>query len=453
MPVLSRPRASGATPIRLLVATLAALLAWFAASSAWAADASLSLSPARLQVPAGLANSPPSSPVIWANPAMPTTGQVVIFTGSATDPDAGDWLTYSWSIDGVSSGGPTTTRTFARAGTFPVSLTVSDASGATAGATGSITVTNPPPTGNFTWSPSVPRTGQALKLTASGSDPNGTITNMEWDLDGNGSYADVVDEVGRSTTVSFNTPGQHVVNLRITDDGGSTTVVTRKIPVVAPPAAGFTWSPVTPTVGQAVTFTSTSSDPDGTVVATNWNLDGKGKFDDGRGISVQRAFSAPGTYEISVRATDNTGLTDVATQRITVALSAPNPGPVQNTSPTAKPPRTALNAIVRLSGMITSRGARITRLTVKGPAGASVTGRCRGRGCPRAPKPLLITAKKPTVHLRRLERTLRAGVRITVMVTQSGRIGKYTRFIIRRSKSPARKDMCVNGRAITKCPP
>jgi plastocyanin len=365
MPVLSRTRASAATPIRLLVATLAA----------GAADASISLSS-----------------------AGPQAGATVTATATgANDPTATD----SWTF-GV-------TDPF---GTNPPNSQ------------------NLPPTGNFTWSPSVPRTGQALKLIARGSDPDGTITNMEWDLDGNGSYADVVDQVGRFTTVRFTTPGQHVVNLRITDDGGSTTVVTGKIPVAAPPAAGFTWSPVTPTVGQAVTFTSTSSDPDGTVVATNWDLDGQRKFNDWLGASVQRAFSAPGTYEISVRATDDTGLTDVATQRITVVAppTPPSPAPVQaqNASPAAKPPRTALNAIVRLSGVITSRGTRITRLTVNGPPGASVTGRCRGRGCPRAP---------------------------TVVVTRSGRIGKYTRFTIRRNASPARKDMCVNGRTITKCPP
>jgi hypothetical protein len=182
MPVLSRTRASAATPIRLLVATLAALLAWLAASSAWVADASISLSS-----------------------AGPQAGATVTATATgANDPTATD----SWTF-GV-------TDPF---GTNPPNSQ------------------NLPPTGNFTWSPSVPRTGQALKLIARGSDPDGTITNMEWDLDGNGSYADVVDQVGRFTTVRFTTPGQHVVNLRITDDG-STTVVTGKIPVAAPPAAG-----------------------------------------------------------------------------------------------------------------------------------------------------------------------------------------------------------------------
>src|SRR5207245_7669672 len=38
--------------------------------------------------------------------------------------------------------------------------------------------------------------------------------------------------------------------------------------------------------------------------------------------------------------------------------------------------------VVRITGKIGRRGARIKRLTVNAPYGATVTVRCRGRGCP-----------------------------------------------------------------------
>ena len=58
------------------------------------------------------------------------------------------------------------------------------------------------------------------------------------------------------------------------------------------------------------------------------------------------------------------------------------------------------------------------------------------------------------VHFRRFERSLPAGVALEIRVYKSGRIGKYTRFVIRRGKLPSRVDKCV-GQAGTKpipCP-
>ena len=49
------------------------------------------------------------------------------------------------------------------------------------------------------------------------------------------------------------------------------------------------------------------------------------------------------------------------------------------------------------------------------------------------------------MRIRAFERSLRSGTRLVIYVMQKGRIGKYTRFTIRAGKSPARKDLCVNG--------
>ena len=59
-----------------------------------------------------------------------------------------------------------------------------------------------------------------------------------------------------------------------------------------------------------------------------------------------------------------------------------------------------------------------------------------------------------TARLKRYERHLIAGVEIRVRVFQAGRVGKYTSFLIRRGRSPLRRDRCLAPGAMlpSKCP-
>ena len=45
--------------------------------------------------------------------------------------------------------------------------------------------------------------------------------------------------------------------------------------------------------------------------------------------------------------------------------------------------------------------------------------------------------------LRRFHRYFRAGTVIVVRVTLPGRVGKFTRFTIRRGRPPVRRDLCL----------
>ncbi len=88
------------------------------------------------------------------------------------------------------------------------------------------------------------------------------------------------------------------------------------------PAAAFTSSPAAPAAGQTVTFTDTSTDPDGTVVGRAWDLDGDRAFDDGAGATVTRTFATAGTRTVREQVTDNLGATSVAVRTIVVGASA-----------------------------------------------------------------------------------------------------------------------------------
>lgn len=97
--------------------------------------------------------------------------------------------------------------------------------------------------------------------------------------------------------------------------------------------------------------------------------------------------------------------------------------------------------VVRLSGVITARGTRVVRLTVQAPSDATVAVRCRGTSCPfdRSSR----TSTGELLRIRRLERSLRPGTVIEVLVGAAERIGKYTRFVIRDRRRPTRTDLCL----------
>ena len=116
------------------------------------------------------------------------------------------------------------------------------------------------------------------------------------------------------------------------------------------------------------------------------------------------------------------------------AVPAPDP-------PSSPPPMLTPFPIVRLSGVVTARGARILRLTVQAPRGAGVAVRCRAKGCPF--RRVSRTASGRAMRFRRVERPLRAGTVIEVLVSDGVRIGKYTRFVIRRGERPRRTDLCL----------
>ena len=125
----------------------------------------------------GGGNQPPISDP--NGPYTGTTGQPVAFDGTgSSDPEGGN-LSYAWDFgDGVGTGtGPTPNYTYATAGTYPVSLTVTDNGGLSDSANSTATINDPgvnqPPTSDPN-GPYTGTTGQPVAFDGTGSsDPEG----------------------------------------------------------------------------------------------------------------------------------------------------------------------------------------------------------------------------------------------------------------------------------------
>ena len=299
---------------------------------------------------------------------------------------------------------------------------------------------------DFQWRPAAPKVGQAITFTASATPPAGVgIKSYDWDFGSDGT----VDAHGKVASWSYPAAVNYTVTLVVVGNGKHRGRATHSVTVgrgadKRPPTASFTISPASPVASQPVTFTSTSSDPDGTISDQTWDLNGDGAYDNGGGGTALRTFATAGEYVVGLRVTDNDGLVSFASRTLQVTAAPGARQLDQKSTPRLLSPF----PVVRVAGRITPYGTRVRLLRVEAPRGSKVTVRCSGHGCPfRKSVRAIASEVKPRgsvgVRFRRLERLLPGGVKVRVYVTKRGAIGKYTRLRFRRGHSPARTDRCL----------
>jgi PKD repeat protein len=183
--------------------------------------------------------------------------------------------------------------------------------------------TTKPPTAAFTISPTRVSAGQNVTLDGSGSSDSGaSITDYQWDLNGSGQFA---TDNGSNPVLktSFATPGTYQISLRVIDSNNASATVTHTYVVGDdPPTAAFSFSPAPLALtGQQVSFNgSASGDTFGTITDYKWDLDGSGRFatDTGTTPTTSFTYTSPGTYNVSLRVTNDQGETTTVTHTVDV---------------------------------------------------------------------------------------------------------------------------------------
>ena len=402
----------------------------------------------------------PVAAFTWT-PSVPQIDQAVSFDGSSSS-DAEGAISYLWDLgDGSASTLASPTRAYHTAGNKTVTLRVTDSDGVSTVVQHTVRV-NAPPTARFTFAAldrvagqpfNVPLLGQRVAFDGGTSaDPDGPqpIVKYEWDFNGDGVFGDAPNS--RSLIAILTTPGVVNMGLRVTDADGATAVSTQPVRVDQVPQSSFVFTPTSPLAGQRVDFGSTSTDPDGAgdITSLLWDLNGDGTFGDAAGPTATRVFSTAGSYSIGLEAIDSVGVQSFSQQTLSVAIpgTPPKGGTPFQVSLVSNPPssssgeasstsaassragKTRFGVIggirVAIAGRVFTDVTRITRLVVRAPAGAMVTARCHGQGCP--PKSERHRAgSRGSVRMRKLERSFGPGTRIAIVVTKSGFIGKEIR--------------------------
>ena len=247
-------------------------------------------------------------PVAEAGPdVFGDVGQAIRFNGlGSSDPD-GSIVSYRWDFgDDAEAMGESPTHAYASAGSYTVTLTVTDDQGATATDTLTATV------GSLNEAPIAEAgpdrevaAGEEVTLDGSGSaDLDGAITSYVWD------FGDGQSAVGATATHTWSDEGSYTVTLTVTDDQGAEGSDTATITVTQPnrpPIPSFSLNPNPAAPDQLITFdASATSDPDGdNVVSYQWD------FGDGSplqlGQLITHAYDAEGVYQATLTATDAHG--------------------------------------------------------------------------------------------------------------------------------------------------
>lgn len=223
-------------------------------------------------IPPGVLLPGGPTPKFTVTPAAPTAFSDVKFDASTSVPAPSTLLTsYSWNFgDGGTGSGVVAFHRFA-AGSFVVTLTVTDTNGVSASAPQTLTVgAGTPPTANFVFSPAAPAIHQDILFNASTSTAGTgrSIVRYDWDF-GSG-----VQRSGVTVTKAYDTPGTYTVVLTVTDDVGQTGTSTKNVLVTATSAvliADFTVSPTAPHTGNTVFFNASLSSPQSQISTYAWD--------------------------------------------------------------------------------------------------------------------------------------------------------------------------------------
>ncbi|HJH27874.1 MAG TPA: hypothetical protein C5S37_14190, partial [Methanophagales archaeon] len=124
------------------------------------------------------------------------------------------------------------------------------------------------PYASFTHTPSLGLTTGNITFNGSDSyDPEGSISSYSWDF--NASNGIQEDAAGVEVTHQYTTAGNYTVTLTVTGTSGTDTV-SKNVTVKAPPVANFSYSGS----GTEISFTDTSTDPDGgEIIGWYWDFE------------------------------------------------------------------------------------------------------------------------------------------------------------------------------------
>jgi blue copper oxidase len=288
------------------------------------------------------------------------SGSTVVFQGSAVDPES-DPITYTWNIP-ANVTAPTTpgnqpfSANFPVAGTYTISLTVSDNEGNTDPTPARVTVTvtdptvNLPPNGFINHDNGNGATGSSGNINiatgtdvlfqGSAVDPESDPITYSWNIPAN--VTAPTTPGNQPFSANFPVAGTYTISLTVSDSAGNTdpsparvtvTVSDAPPPVNLPPNGFISHDngnnipggtgDITISSGTTGVFNASATDPEDDPVTYAWVFNGgTASATTGSGpISV--SYTTPGSFVVQLTATDSNGNNDPSPAELTVNVRLP----------------------------------------------------------------------------------------------------------------------------------
>jgi PKD repeat protein len=248
-----------------------------------------------------------------------TEGTSITFDGSrSSDPDAfGDIVKYHWEFgDGSTGTGVRPAHTYARDGSYPVSLEVTDNMDATNRNIIFVTVLDTSPHAEFFGTPEAGASPLTVTFTDTSNSHDG-IAEWYWE------FGDGTNSTDAEPTHTYMQEGVYTVSLRTKEADGDQDIETKTNYIIvttnALPVADA-GGPYTGTEGTLITFDgSRSTDPDGTITAWLWEFgDGETSTEE----SPTHRYLSASRYTVTLTVTDNMGANDTDTTWIDIDARA-----------------------------------------------------------------------------------------------------------------------------------
>ena len=266
---------------------------------------------------------PPDTPPTAAA-SVTCTNEHCVFDASASTSAYGP-LSYRWSFgDGVEATGAVVSHDYPYSWSFAYLLIVTDAKGQTVGKSGEVSITlaagGYPPTASFTAS----CTALQCSFDGSPSTDDLGIVSYAW------TFGDGTQASGVTATHAYAAGGTFDVTLTVTDGNGKTGSQTQAVTVTPPvvdnpPVAAFTTSC---TLLKCSMDASQSADDHG-IVSYAWTF---GDGSQGAGVTATHAYTAGGTFTVTLVVTDARGQQGTTSGQVTA--TPPDYPPVAQLSAT-----------------------------------------------------------------------------------------------------------------------
>jgi ELWxxDGT repeat protein len=243
-------------------------------------------------------------------------GSDVSFIGTGSfDPDA-DALTYAWDFgDGSTGTGAAPVHAYATLGTFTVTLTVHDGTDTSAPTTALVTIANQAPTADAGGPYQGVRNTAITLHGANSSDPDDDELTYAWD------FGDGTTGTGQQPEHAYTALGTFTVTLIVSDGVDTSDPVSSTVTITNRAPAANAGGPYSSVRGGTITFNAAaSSDPDDDSLTYAWDF---GDGTTGTGVAPEHAYTALGSYTVTLTVNDGTDSSAPATATVTVSNQAP----------------------------------------------------------------------------------------------------------------------------------